>query len=168
MELGRIIGRLNKRLENETFIMMGPGRWGSSNLELGVRVGYADIYNTKALIEMAVVNEDQVPELSYGTHFFQDLVEAGIYSLPLHLNLEGADFNWSFFRESPNVLAELSPQDEQFSDYLRVIDVERVSPGRRLLILMDGDKDRSVGYLISGDWDRPVNGKKKEGDLSHF
>jgi hypothetical protein len=167
MELGRIIGRLNKRLENETFIMMGPGRWGSSNLELGVRVGYADIYNTKALIEMAVVNEDQVPELSYGTHFFQDLVEAGIYSLPLHLNLEGADFKWAFFREAPNVLAELSPQDEPFSDYLRVIDVERASPGRRLLILMDGEKDRSVGYLVSGDWDRPVNGKK-EGGLSHF
>jgi hypothetical protein len=167
LELGRVIGRLNKKLEKEAFVLMGPGRWGSSNLELGVRVSYADIYNTKALIEMAVVNEDHVPELSYGTHFFQDLVEAGIYSLPLHLNLEGADFNWNFFRDSANVLAELLPQDESLSDYIRVVDVERVQAGRRMTILMDGEADRSVGYLVTGDWDRPVNGKK-EGGLSHF
>jgi hypothetical protein len=167
IELGRVIGRLNKQLENELFILMGPGRWGSSNLDLGVRVSYADIYNTKVLIEMAVVNEDHIPELSYGTHFFQDLVEAGIYSLPLHLNLEGADFDWTFFRESSNVLAELSPPDAAYSDYLRVIDVERVQRGRRLTILMDGEADRSVGYLMTGKWQTTPN-NQPEGELSNF
>jgi hypothetical protein len=54
LELGRAISRLNNKLEKFSFIMMGPGRWGSANLELGVRVSYADIYNTKVLIEIAV------------------------------------------------------------------------------------------------------------------
>ncbi|MDH3676183.1 MAG: PEP/pyruvate-binding domain-containing protein, partial [Anaerolineae bacterium] len=50
LELARIIGRLNKKLEGETFILMGPGRWGSSNIDLGVKVSYADIYNTRMLV----------------------------------------------------------------------------------------------------------------------
>jgi hypothetical protein len=69
LEIGRAIGRLNKKLENDRFILLGPGRWGSANIELGVRVGYADIFNTRVLIEMAVAQGDAVPELSYGTHF---------------------------------------------------------------------------------------------------
>jgi len=70
LELGRAIGRLNKLLEGETFILIGPGRWGSTNLELGVRVTYADIYNTKVLIELGGAQDGKPPELSYGTLFF--------------------------------------------------------------------------------------------------
>ena len=50
LELGRVVTRINQKLEGEKFILMGPGRWGSSNIELGVKVGYADIHNTIALI----------------------------------------------------------------------------------------------------------------------
>jgi hypothetical protein len=69
----------NKRLEGEKFILMGPGRWGSSNIDLGIKVSYADIYNTSMLIEIAVARNGITPELSYGTHFFQDLIESNIY-----------------------------------------------------------------------------------------
>jgi hypothetical protein len=127
-------------------------------LELGVRVTYADIYNTKVLIEIAIPQDDNVPELSYGTHFFQDLVESGIYSLPIHLVEDKATFNWDFFRESPNALAALLPDDAFLSDYLRVIDIAAVSPNQRLTILMDGTKDEAVGYLVIGDWSAPEIG----------
>ena len=152
LELGRAIGRLNKILEAEEFIIMGPGRWGSANLELGVRVGYSDIFNTRALIEMSVAGSGGVPELSYGTHFFQDLVEGGIYSLPLHLQNPRSRFNWAFFEEAPNALARLSPADAGLGDTLKVIDASRVDPQKRLTILMDGSKDEAVGYLQKGDW----------------
>lgn len=148
LELARAIGRLNKHLENEPFILMGPGRWGSANIDLGVRVSYADIYNTKVLIEIAVAGEDGVPELSYGTHFFQDLVEAGIHSLPLHLEDPRSYFNWYFFTESPNVLAELSPQDADLAQHLRVIDVPAAANGRHARVLMNGVSDEAVGYLV--------------------
>ena len=104
LELGRAISRLNQHLADESYILMGPGRWGSANLDLGVRVGYIDIHNTKVLIEIGVPQDGQMPELSYGTHFLQDLVEAGIHSLPLHLGTGKSKLNWNFFRDSPNCL----------------------------------------------------------------
>jgi len=156
LELGRAIGRLNKRLENERFVLIGPGRWGSANLDLGVRVTYADIFNTQALIEMSVAGIDGIPELSYGTHFFQDLIEGGIYSLPLHLESPDSHFNWDFFEKSQNVLDGLSPQDATLHEHLKVIDVEKEAPGKRLLILMDGRNDKAVAYLEEGKWPPPA------------
>ncbi|MFN2160684.1 MAG: PEP/pyruvate-binding domain-containing protein [Candidatus Promineifilaceae bacterium] len=150
--LGRAISRLNRRFENEPYILIGPGRWGSVNIDLGVQVTYADIHNTKVLVEMAVAHNGQLPELSYGTHFFQDLVEAGIYSLPLHIGEGDALFNWEFFRESPNLLAKLQPEDAELASYLRVIDLASLPGSRRLNVLMDGRHDRAIGYLDGGEW----------------
>jgi len=152
LELGRAIGRLNERLENESFVLMGPGRWGSANLDLGIRVSYADIFNTKALIEIAVAGEDGMPELSYGTHFFQDLVEDGIHSLPIHLGNPKSYFDWAFFEEAPNSLEKLLPQDTHLSPYLKVIDIAAIDARRRLTILMDGSQDEAIGYLAKGEW----------------
>lgn len=152
LELGRAVGRLNKRLEHELFVLLGPGRWGSSNIDLGVKVSYADIHNTKVLMEIAASDGQMVPDLSYGTHFFQDLVEGGIYSLPLHLDKGDSCFNWAFFRESPNRLAYLSPQDVELSDYLRVIDVTATVPNARVSILMNGAEDVAVGFISQGHW----------------
>lgn len=149
LELGRAVGRLNKLLEGRSFILVGPGRWGSTNLDLGVRVTYADIYNTKVLVEMAVAKDGKPPELSYGTHFFQDLVESQIYSLPLHLHMAGSRFDWAFFRESPNYLAQLLPEDADLAEWLRVIDIPEASHGRVLDIYMDGTSDEAVGFLTA-------------------
>jgi hypothetical protein len=152
LELGRAVGRLNEALAAEKFILMGPGRWGTTNIELGVRVTYADIFNSKALVEISVPGEDGSPELSYGTHFFQDLVEGGIYSLPLHLADEQSEFNWPFFQNAQNVLAELLPADAELADYLQVIDLAAIHARKRLNILMDGSQDEAVAFLTEGDW----------------
>jgi hypothetical protein len=146
-ELGRAIGRLNKRLEDEKFILIGPGRWGSTNLELGVHVTYGDIYNTRVLIEMAVAADGQKAEFSYGTHFFQDLVESGIYSLALQLGNGEAQFNREFFMNAPNYLPNLAPDDADLSPYLHVIDLAAVTHNRRMKIVMDGSVDKAIGYL---------------------
>ncbi len=146
-EIGRVVGRLNKRLENERFVLMGPGRWGSSNIDLGVRVAYADIYNTRVLIEIAIGKDGETPEVSYGTHFFQDLVESGIYPLPLYPNDEGVIFNREFLDGAPNLLPELLPADASSADYLKVIDVAAVSGGRCLEIVMNGEEEQALAYL---------------------
>lgn len=167
LELGRAISRLNALLEGENFILMGPGRWGSKNIDLGVRVTYADIFNTKVLIEIGVAQDGRMPELSYGTHFFQDLVESGTYSLPLHLDEKKSCFQWSFFRESPSILAQLLPEDAYLEPYLRVIDVATVTNNRRLNILMDGINDEAIGYLGDGSWEAP-DLEKSAGTISTF
>ena len=152
LELGRVITRINHKLENERFILMGPGRWGSSNLDLGVKVGYADIHNTLALIEISMSGEDgSAPELSYGTHFFQDLVEADIFSLPLHLNVEdsvNSYFSWDLFRNTPGSLAELVPEDREHENTgrIRVIDL-LTHTGKTASVCMNGLSDKAVGFL---------------------
>lgn len=148
-ELARVIGRLNKKLEGANFVLMGPGRWGSVNIDLGVHVTYADIFNTKVLIEMAVEHNGSMPELSYGTHFFQDLVEAGIHSLALHLGPSGTSFAWSFFDDARNVLADLLPTDSSLQDYLKVIDLDTLPGKPRLQVLMDGASEQAIGFLKS-------------------
>jgi hypothetical protein len=146
-EIGRIIGRLNKRLEDDHFILMGPGRWGSSNIDLGVKVSYADIYNTRVLVEIAMGVDGETPEVSYGTHFFQDLVESSIYPLPLYPDEEGTIFNRTFLDGVPNVLSELLPGDALYADYVKVIDVGAASGGRFLEIVMDGEQEQALAYL---------------------
>jgi hypothetical protein len=141
------VGQLNKLLEEKRFSLMGPGRWGSANLELGVKVTYADIYRTAMLIEIGLADGDSAPEVSYGTHFFQDLVEANIHPLALYPGQSGVVFNWQFFRESPNVLVDLLPDATAYADIVRVIDVPDVAEGRLLDVVMDDEESKALGYL---------------------
>jgi len=147
LQLARVVGHINHRLEGERFILMGPGRWGSSNINLGLKVTYADIHNTSVLVEIALARGDGTPELSYGTHFFQNLVEARIYPLPLYPHQDGTVFKTAFFQESPNVLKDLLPSDGKYAEYIRVIDVPDVTDGRYLEVVMDSEKGKALGYL---------------------
>ncbi len=104
--VGRVVGALNQLLPKRSFILVGPGRWGSrGDIKLGVSVTYADINNTAMLVEVARRKGDYVPDLSFGTHFFQDLVEAGIRYLPLYPDDPGVVFQESFLMAAPNRLA---------------------------------------------------------------
>ena len=60
---------------DKTLMILGPGRWGTSSAELGVPVRFAQISNTAAIFEMSFESSGLMPELSFGSHFFQDLVE---------------------------------------------------------------------------------------------
>ena len=146
-EVGRVIGRLNKKLEGHRYIVIGPGRWGSANIDLGVKVSYADIYNTLMLLEVAFAGPEGTPEVSYGTHFFQDLVEANIYALPLYPDEEGTLFNFSFFEDTANVLSTFLPDDEPYARYVKVIDVQAATGGRLLEVVMNAEQEKAVGYV---------------------
>ncbi len=84
--LGRLVGQINRHptIQGNKIMIMGPGRWGSSNIALGVNVSYADIDNAAVLVEVALEEAGHVPEVSYGTHFFHDLVEGQILYLPVY------------------------------------------------------------------------------------
>ena len=142
-----MIGRLNKYLEDDAFILIGPGRWGSSDVDLGVKVTYADIYNTKVLVEVPLTRGGNIAEPSYGTHFFQDLVEAGILPLPIAPGENNDILNTSFLTNAPNILANLLPDDADYSNYIRVIDVPAFAKGRLLELIMNDDQEQAVGYL---------------------
>jgi pyruvate,water dikinase len=154
--VGRAIGRLNSLLPKRQFILMGPGRWGSrGDVKLGVPVTYSDINNTAVLIEIARQKGNYVPDLSFGTHFFQDLVEASIRYLPLYPDEPGVSFNESFLTESKNILAEMVPEYAALETVIRVIDVPQVAGGQVLCIAMNADEDRAAAYFYT-DHGRPV------------
>jgi len=146
--VGRIVSGLNKLLPRRQFVLMGPGRWGSrGDIKLGVNVAYSDINNTAMLIEIARKQKNYVPELSLGTHFFQDLVESNIFYLPLYPDDQGNFFNELFFTASENRLSELLPDYASFSDVVHVIDVPGCADGDVLHILMNGDEERAFAVL---------------------
>ena len=146
---GRIIGQLNEHpaIAEDTIMMMGPGRWGSSNIDLGVNVGYADINNTRVLVEIAREEAGHMPEVSYGTHFFLDLVEAQIVFLAVYPDEAESDFNSNFFNNSPNLLTSFLPEAAAFQHLLRVIDVRAASNGRSAYVVANSATRSAVCYL---------------------
>jgi hypothetical protein len=147
-DVGRAVGRLNKLLPRRQFVLMGPGRWGSrGDIKLGVAVTYSDISNTALLMEIASRREGSMPELSFGTHFFQDLVESSIRYLPLYPDDAGIVFNRTFLRDAPNQFPSLVPEYADLAGTIRVIDVAAVAGGRVLKVLMNADEDEAIGYL---------------------
>jgi len=147
-KVGEAVGRLNKLLPKHQFVLMGPGRWGSrGDIKLGVSVTYSDINNTAALVEVAKKKGNYTPDLSFGTHFFQDLVEASIRYLPLYPDDPDVVFNERFFTSQPNILNEILPEFQSLENVVRVIDIPSSNRGRILKILMNADLNRCVALL---------------------
>ena len=160
LAVGRAVGLLNTQLPRRKFILIGPGRWGSrGDVKLGVRVTYSDISGTAALIEVAKEQRSYLPELSFGTHFFQDLVESGIFYLPLYPDQPGIMFKESFFNSTRNLLPELLPEYAHISDALRVFDIPDNYNGRTLSLHMNSELEQAVAFL-SGR--QPVSGEGSE------
>ncbi len=153
VRVGRAVGAVNERLSGESFVLIGPGRWGTLDIRLGVPVSYSDICNARMLIEVALERDGYVPEVSFGTHFFQDLIEADILYLPLYPDDPRTAWNADFFLRSANALNRLVPAHGDLADVLRVIHVPAVAGGRTLRVLMDADADAALGYLA----DPPAN-----------
>ncbi|MGZ3580003.1 MAG: PEP/pyruvate-binding domain-containing protein, partial [Syntrophales bacterium] len=147
--LGRVVGSINQHpvIAKGKIMMMGPGRWGSSNIDLGVNVTYADINNTAALVEIAREEAGHLPEFSYGTHFFLDLVEAGIIYVPVYPNDPEADFNHEFFEKSPNILMDLLQDAVKFRDVLQIIDVPATTGGKYAKVLADPQRQKALCFI---------------------
>ncbi len=147
-QVGRAVGRVNKLLPKRQFILIGPGRWGSrGDIKLGVPVTYSDINNSAMLIEVARQKGNYLPELSFGTHFFQDLVEASIRYLPLYPDDPDTVFNDFFLSRSHNMLEHVLPEYSHLGETIHVVDVSHETGGSVLRVLMNADIDQAVAFL---------------------
>ena len=125
-EIARIVGKLNSYIENREklpTLLMGPGRWGTTTPSLGIPVKFAEINNVVALVEVAFPAGNLMPELSFGTHFFQDLVETNIFYIALFPEKRSVLFNNKFFKQEKNLLAKLIPQSAKYKDVIGVYDI---------------------------------------------
>lgn len=136
-DVARVVGRLNRLIpdrESMPTALLGPGRWGTTTPGLGVPVRYAEIRNVAVLGEIAFSAGGLEPELSFGTHFFQDLVEGDIFYLALFPEREGCLLNLGWLAQERNLLADLLPEDAAYEHVITVVDFPA---GGGLLLLAD-------------------------------
>ena len=146
-KLVRTISTLNKALDDEVFISVGPGRWGTSTPDLGVHVAYGDIYNSRSLVELSGKGIGSAPEPSFGTHFFQDLMEAQIFPLAVYLDDPDMVFNHDFFYKTPNRLEKFVHADAAIRESLRLIRVADFRAGHHISLVMNDDLGKAIAFL---------------------
>ncbi len=147
MQVVQVVSRINRSLAEKRFALFGPVRWGSNDVNLGVKVGYHDINHALILGEIAFEEGGSIPEVSYGTHFFNDLIEAAIIPLAIYPGEADAIFKEEFFTATPNSLASVAPEMGAFADIARVIHVPSCTQGRLLHVYQDFQEQFGIGFF---------------------
>ncbi|OPY87094.1 MAG: phosphoenolpyruvate synthase [Smithella sp. PtaU1.Bin162] len=126
-DVARLVGKLNKQIsrrEEMPTILFGPGRWGTTTPAMGVPVTFSEINNVAAIAEIAYSDGSLIPDLSFGTHFFQDMVEMDIFYMAIYPEKENVVFNKAWITRQANILKDLVPEDKKYADIVRVCDVK--------------------------------------------
>ena len=118
--VAREVGILNKALRRASFMLVGPGRWGTTTPSLGVPVHFTEVSHAKVLVETTYPAGNFAPELSYGSHFFLDLVETGIFYLALFGQDRSVIYNPGLVLQRPNLLAALDPEGSALEGVIHV------------------------------------------------
>lgn len=134
--VARLVGKINKTINNREempTILFGPGRWGTTTPAMGVPVTFSEINNMAAIAEIAYKEGSLIPDLSFGTHFFQDMVEMNIFYMAIYPEQEKVIFNISAMESMRNLLEEFVPEDSQYAEVVRVYNVRE----KKLILLSD-------------------------------
>ena len=123
-QIASLIGRINWtfRENGKHMLLMVPGRIGTSSPELGVPTAFSDISGFDAVCEMAESRAGYNPELSYGSHIFQDLVEAQILYMAVFPGNRTLHFCPELLRQAPNIIADI-PGGAEHQDVVCLADV---------------------------------------------
>lgn len=126
------IERINRGFTDreEGYVLVGPGRWGSSDPWLGVPVKWPHISNARVIVECGLENYRVDP--SQGTHFFQNLTSFGVGYFTINPFKGDGWFDEAFLNAQPAV---------EETDFLRHVRFERP-----IVIKMDGK--RSLGVVM--------------------
>lgn len=119
-EVARRIGLINREMKGKNAMLVGPGRWGSTTPSLGVPVHFTELCNIKVLCEYASKKEGFMPELSYGSHFFQDIVESEIFYVAIFDGYQDVIFNPDRIWQKENLLTSFLPESGQLKDVLHI------------------------------------------------
>jgi hypothetical protein len=141
--IGKIAGLTQK---GRTIMLVGPGRWCTTTPSLGVPVQFREISNVSVLCEIAQMHGGLIPDVSLGTHFFNDLVELDILYLAVYPDKEGNCLNREFLMNAPNNLGKLLPEAADCNGVIRVIDYSKGNTGETIYLNINSLKQRGVCY----------------------
>jgi len=119
-EVARQIGIINKAINGKNAMLVGPGRWGSTTPSLGVPVHFTELCNMKVLCEYSSVKDGFMPELSYGSHFFQDIVESEIFYAAIFEGYQDVVFNPDHILNKQNLLISFLPGSDKYCDVIHI------------------------------------------------
>ncbi|HBQ63694.1 MAG TPA: phosphoenolpyruvate synthase [Clostridiales bacterium] len=125
-EIARLIGRINRSdwcAGDKVILLAGPGRWGTSTPSLGVPVSYAEISNLGILVEIEFESEGLCPELSYGTHFFQDLVENSIFYAAVFPGRADIEYQPEWIERQENLFVRYFPEYAGYENVVKMLDL---------------------------------------------
>jgi len=130
--LAGMIGKINKYYEgsNKKIMLISPGRIGTSSPELGLPVSFSDISNFKILCEYADTKIGFVPELSYGSHMFQDIVETEMFYVAIMDTVDSGTevFHKNFWENEETILNSILPNLKEYSDIIKVYETDQSKP----------------------------------------
>ena len=142
-DVARLISRINQHFEDtdKKLMLLVPGRIGTSSPELGVPVVYSEISQFNAICEVAYDKAGYHPDLSYGSHMFQDMVEADVYYGAINDNSKTRLYRPELLTRYPEVLKDILPgESQELADIVKVHDVSRSGA----TLTLDAQEGRAV------------------------
>ena len=122
--VARAIGRIMKATDPEMpTVLIGPGRWGTTTVSLGIPVTFSEISQAACVCEVVAMHDGLIPDVSLGTHFFNDLVEFDIMYLAFYPGNEGSVLNHELLAGFRNHFLDLVPE----ADYRSLADIITVA-----------------------------------------
>jgi hypothetical protein len=144
--VARLIGKLNRTIadrEKNPTLLLGPGRWGTHTPAMGVAVNFSEINHIAAMAEISYRDGNLIPDLSFGTHFFHDLIETRIFYMAIYPEQSEVIFKHQWFVDQPNLLETLSPVDAHLAHVVKVADTRDAG----LIIHSDVASQQVMCYL---------------------
>ena len=147
--VARLIGKLTHldRRTPQKVMLLGPGRWGTTSPELGVSVSFAEINTVTALCEIGIMHEGLIPDMSLGTHFYNDLVEMDLVYLGIMPKRKETFINETILTKAPNLLKKLLPEKGKWVDVIRVIKTPKGDGEQKMYLYVDQLKQEALCYL---------------------
>lgn len=124
LAVARLVGAINRVSTDRTLVVLGPGRWGTRDPWMGVPVSFSEINRVSALCEIVAMNDNLIPDVSLGTHFLNELIEADMLYFALFPAKPGNRIDEDGILALPNRLGELLPNALKYADVVRAVDFD--------------------------------------------
>ncbi|MDL2228840.1 PEP/pyruvate-binding domain-containing protein [Treponema sp. OttesenSCG-928-L16] len=150
--LARLIGKLSRRpskKKDPVVMLVGPGRWGTSTPAMGVPVSFNDIKGVSVLVEIAIMHAGLVPDVSLGTHFFNDLVEMDMLYFAVFPERSGSLLSEAFLERASSSLHIIKPENELWKKTIIMVeaDPQGIEMGTELHLYADAAAQSALCYL---------------------
>jgi len=146
--VARLLGEINFKLKDmkKNTMLLVPGRLGTTSPELGVSATFAEISNLDIVCEISYEEGGYMPELSFGSHFFQDLLENDIFYVAIFDNKDTTiRYDADFFSKEKNLIHEYVDDlsNPQLEEIISVYDMS----DKGLTLISDIASGKTVCYL---------------------